>query len=140
MIKNRHELVGVIKEITPVETITSRAGKQYPKRSMILDLTPTDPNTNQRSRFDNVCELEFVGDFVCEKIDSLRIGAEVKVTFEITGFTYERDGAKRIFTKIKPFNVEAVTSQAAAAPAPAPAQPIPAPAPAPAQEDDTLPF
>lgn len=137
MINNRHELTGLVKNVTPVETITSRNGKQYPKRSIVFDLTPTDMNTGQRSKYENIAELEFVGDFACEKIDGISAGDYAKVTFEVSGFAYtdKQTGEQKYFTKVRPFNVEKVSTEQ-------PQQPQPTPQPqsfAPA-EDDTLPF
>lgn len=136
MTQNKHELVGKVMEIAPVVMKKTKAGKDYPVRTMKLDLTQEDAVTGER-KFENIVELEFGGDFICEKIDELSAGEYAKVKFDVSGWWYtdKKTGAEKCFTKVRPFNVEKVSTEQ-----PQQAQPTPQPQSLAPAEDDTLPF
>lgn len=133
--KNRHSLEGKIVGIGEVTNIQTKSGKNFPKRSLRVDLTPMDMATGTRSQYDNIAELEIGGDTLCEKLDGFKVGDEIAVTFEVRGISYtDKSGIQRCFTKIHPWAISAVSKEAAAS--------VPAPAPEPVSEelDDGLPF
>ena len=122
------------------------------KRELYMDCTRFDPYTGERSQFENKPLLEFGGDKVLAKLESLNIKANdiVKVSFDIQGTPYKdkNTGKMRVYTAIRCYDIEvsrradgSVPQTAAPQPqqpAPQP-QPQPAPAPAPQPMNDPLP-
>ena len=122
------------------------------KRELYMDCTRFDPYTGERSQFENKPLLEFGGDKVLAKLESLNIKPNdiVKVSFDIQGTPYKdkNTGKMRVYTAIRCYDIEvsrradgSVPQTAAPQPqqsAPQP-QPQPAPAPAPQPVNDPLP-
>jgi hypothetical protein len=118
------------------------------KRELYIDCTRYDPYTGERSQFENKPLLEFGGDKVLAKLESLNIKANdiVKVSFDIQGTPYKdkNTGKMRVYTAIRCYDIEVSrradgsVPQQAQQPAPQP-QPQPAPAPAPQPLNDPLP-
>lgn len=109
------------------------------KRELYIDCTRYDPYTGERSEFENKPLLEFGGDKVLNKIESLGLQQNdiVAIKFDIQGTPYKdkTTGKTKVFTAIRCYDIEVVRragqavvqqSQQAAAPAP---QPAPAPHP-----------
>ena len=130
------------------------------KRELYIDCTRFDPYTGERSKYENKPLLEFGGDKVLAKLESLNIKPNdiVKVSFDIQGTPYKdkTTGKMRVYTAIRCYDIEVTrradgsVPQQAQQPAPQP-QPQPAPAtqaqqqtmndPLPtADPDDGLPF
>lgn len=122
------------------------------KRELYMDCTRFDPYTGERSQFENKPLLEFGGDKVLAKLESLNLKPNdiVKVSFDIQGTPYKdkNTGKMRVYTAIRCYDIEvsrradgSVPQTAAPQPqqpAPQP-QPQPAPAPAPQSVNDPLP-
>lgn len=133
--KNRHVLEGKILAIGEVTNIQTKTGKNFPKRSLRIDLTPVDMSSGARSQYDNIVDLEIGGDTLCEKLDGFKMGDDVSVTFEVRGVSYtDKAGQPRTFTKVHPWAISAVKEESAAQQAQMPA------AVEPAAEDAELPF
>lgn len=139
-------ITGSVLNITPVETFTAKSGKQYTKRTLILDCTPYDRYTGQRSEYENILPFEFVCDTAATALN-FNAGDIVEVGFFLDGHSYtDRNGVERRAINVRPRSVKLVRTPAAALaqqiaaqpaspyqPAPAPAAPVQAPAYTPQQ-------
>ncbi len=79
----------------------------------------------------------------CEKLDGHNEGDEVKVTFNLRGREYTKDGRTSYFTNLDAWKIDAPSSQQAAPPPPAAADagfPSPNDAPPTIESNDDLPF
>ena len=125
------------------------------KRELYIDCTRYDPYTGERSEYENKPLLEFGGDKVLNKIESLGLQQNdiVAVKFEVQGTPYKdkTTGKTKVFTSIRCYDIEVVrragqpVQQAAPVQQPAPQPAAPAPQPtqaqvAEAQSKEPLPF
>lgn len=80
------------------------------KRELYMDCTRYDPYTGERSQYENKPLLEFGGDKVLAKLESLNIKANdiVKVSFDIQGTPYKdkNTGKMRVYTAIRCYDIE----------------------------------
>ena len=124
--------------------------KPIRKRELYIDCTRYDPYTGERSEFENKPLLEFGGDKVLNKIQSLNLQKDdiVAIKFDVQGTPYKdkATGKTKVFTAIRCYDIE-VVRRAGQTVAAAPVQ-QPAPAPAPQtqaevvqqQKNEPLPF
>ena len=130
------------------------------KRELYIDCTRYDPYTGERSEYENKPLLEFGGDKVLNKIESLGLQQNdiVAVKFEVQGTPYKdkTTGKTKVFTSIRCYDIEVVrragqpvqqqpVQQAAPVQQPAPQPAAPASQPtqaqvAEAQSKEPLPF
>ena len=110
-------ITGRIHHIGSIQTITSKNGGQpFQKREIILDTTRFDPYTGERG-FENYPLLEFSGE-KCKDLDGYQVGQVVTIFFDLQGGFYEdKDHAKKNFTKVRAYKIEA-RQMAANAPQP----------------------
>ena len=122
---------GKVVQVLPIQTGTSKAGKQWQKQEFVLEQGGQYPRKVCISLFgDNVAKIP-------------QVGQDVMVSVDIDS----REFNGRWYTEIKAWNIVQTGAQPAApapqqvapAPAAAPAQPQPAPAPQAGVADD-LPF
>ena len=113
-------LTGKILAIGQVQNIPSKDGsKNYVKREVVIDTTRFDPYTGERG-FENTPSLEFFGD-TCNELNNYRVGQIVTISFDVQGSKYtDRDNQTRIFTRLRPYKIEA--KQVAHQPQPQPVQ------------------
>ena len=80
------------------------------KRELYIDCTRYDPYTGERSQYENKPLLEFGGDKVLAKLESLNLKPNdiVKVSFDIQGTPYKdkNTGKMRVFTAIRCYDIE----------------------------------
>lgn len=81
-------LSGRLLQITPTEIITSKTGKQFKKREVILDNGFENPVTGDK--WDNIVAFELIGD-KCAEFDTYlpMVGQSVDVSFAVNGRTYQ---------------------------------------------------
>lgn len=132
----------VINISNPVQIPSKNNGNPLIKREFLLDATPYDPYTGERSQYDNILPLELIGD-KCAELDHVNINDVVTVSFALQGREWTtQEGQLRRMVSVRCYKVEprqnGQRAQAAASPWQQPA-PQPAPAPSPAHPDD-LPF
>lgn len=133
-------IIGKVIAISDQQTIQSKDASKQPtvKRQLYLDCTRYDPYTGEKG-YPNTPLLEFSRRGL-EKLEALmdnglNKGDVVTVTFDVQGVQYEdKDGKKKVFTSIRPYDIEFTkkVEEKQSAPAPAPA-PMP-------ENDDALPF
>ncbi|MCD8302579.1 MAG: DUF3127 domain-containing protein [Prevotellaceae bacterium] len=117
-------IIGKIHEIGPAQTFTSRDGRGFVKRELVLDATRFDPYTGEQGTPDFPV-LEFTGDRVRD-LDGFRPGEVVQVSFALHGQRYtDKDGRERSFNSVRGYRIERRANPAqtqAAAPQAAPQQ------------------
>lgn len=138
----------------PVQIPSKNGGNPLTKREFLLDATPYDPYTGERSQYDNILPLELIGD-KCAELDHVNINDVVTVSFALQGREWTtQEGQLRRMVSVRCYKVElrqggqraqSAPEYASAAPPQAAASPWqqPAPQPAPAQQpvhSDDLPF
>ena len=157
-----NQISGKVIALSKVTTVASADPSKAPmkKRELYIDCTRYDPYTGERSQYENKPLLEFGGDKVLEKLESLQLkaGDIVTVSFDIQGTPYkDNDGKTKVFTRVRCYDCEVrrradgsvsqqaqVQQHAVQAPAPQPQAQAPmAQSPFPpedAQGSDGLPF
>lgn len=144
----------VINISNSVQIPSKNNGNPLTKREFLLDATPYDPYTGERSQYDNILPLELIGD-KCSELDHVNINDVVTVSFALQGREWTtQEGQLRRMVSVRCYKVEPrqggqrtqpAPAYASAAPPQAAASPWqqPAPQPAPAQQPvhpDDLPF
>ena len=100
-----NQITGKILYIYPTQQITTKDGKPFQRRSLVLDTTRFDPYTGERG-FENTPMLDFAGD-QCQELDKYTIGQIVTVSFDVQGSRYRNaDGKEQIFTRLRPYRIE----------------------------------
>ena len=100
-----NQITGKILYIYPTQQITTKEGKPFFRRSLVLDMTRFDPYTGERG-FENTPMLDFAGD-QCQELDKYTVGQIVTVSFDVQGSRYTNaDGKEQIYTRIRPYRIE----------------------------------
>lgn len=82
-------------------------GAPFLKREFLLDATPHDLYTGQRSQYENILPLE-VGGEKCAELDSFRIGDVITVTFALQGREWtNQDGQVKRMVSVRCYRLEA---------------------------------
>lgn len=102
-----NQITGRVLSISPITQIAGRNG-MIMKRSVIIDCSRYNQNTGEK--YENTPMLEFVGN-TCNDLDNFRNGNLVTITFDVQGTKYEKDGQIQIFTRVRPFRIEARPTQ-----------------------------
>lgn len=98
-------LTGILKEITPTETLLTKAGKEFQKRTVILDNSYTIPNTGDL--YENIVAFEVSGSR-CAEFDQYMplLGKRVDITFAVNGRQYtDRQGQTRHMVTLRPMQI-----------------------------------
>lgn len=103
-----NQITGRIIEIGQTVQIPSKnGGSPFTKREFILDATPYDPYTGERSEYENILPLEFSGD-KCSELDSFNNGDVVIVSFALKGRSWTNmDGELKRMASIWCYKIEA---------------------------------
>ena len=80
-----NQITGRVIEISdPVQIQSKKGGNRVAKREFLLDATPYDPYTGERSQYDNILPLELIGE-KCTELDRVNINDVVTVSFALQG-------------------------------------------------------
>lgn len=110
-----NQITGKILYIYPTQQITTKDGKPFLRRSLVIDTTRFDPYTGERG-FENTPQLDFAGD-QCQELDRYTVGQVVTISFDVQGSRYRNaDGKEQIFTRIRPYRIELRQARQQAAP------------------------
>ena len=106
-----NQISGKVIALSKVTTVASADPSKAPmkKRELYIDCTRYDPYTGERSQYENKPLLEFGGDKVLEKLESLQLkaGNIVTVSFDIQGTPYkDKDGKTKVFTRVRCYDCE----------------------------------
>lgn len=110
-----NQITGRVLSISPITQIAGRKG-MITKRSVIIDCSRFNQNTGEK--YENTPMLEFVGN-TCNDLDNFRNGDLVTITFDVQGSKYvNKDGQTQIFTRVRPYKIEARPTQQVSQPQP----------------------
>lgn len=103
-----NQITGRIIQIEQTVQIPSKnGGSPFTKREFILDATPYDPYTGERSEYENIIPLEFTGD-KCAELDRFNNGDVVIVSFALKGRSWTNmDGELKRMASIWCYKIEA---------------------------------
>lgn len=137
-----------------VQIQSKTGGSPFLKREFLLDATPHDTWTGERSQYENIVPLEVSGD-KCAELDNFSVGDIITVSFALQGreWTNQDEQTKRMVS-IRCYKIErrnqpgqtAPTQQAVPQPQPtpqyqaSPAPPFPPSVDAYGNPKDDLPF
>lgn len=127
-----NQITGRIIEIGQTVQIPSKnGGSPFIKREFILDATPYDPYTGERSEYENIIPLEFTGD-KCAELGRFNNGDVVIVSFALKGRSWTNmDGEFKRMASIWCYKIEARGGVSQSAQAPPVQQPVQQPTPQP---------
>ncbi len=109
--------------------------EKFKNREFVVELV------EQRQDFMSTNQIKFqLNNDKCAIIDPFEKGMEVKVTFNVRGRHWEKDGKSGYITNLEAWKVELVSASGSAAPSIASAPPIPAETETPLATGDDLPF
>lgn len=124
-----NQITGRLSWVGPIVQIQSKTGGQpFQKREFLLDATPYDPYTGERSRYENILLLELGGERASE-LDHFAPGDVITVHFALQGREWTNsDGQLRRMISVRCYKLEKrVRSEGSGQPsaAPQPVQPAP---------------
>ncbi|MBD5307626.1 MAG: DUF3127 domain-containing protein [Bacteroides sp.] len=128
-----YKITGRILLVGQTESLTSKNGKIYQKRDLVITTMKYDPYTGQPEEDQgNTPRFTFFGER-CQSIDGFSTGDTVCVTFDIGGRSWEKDGVKMYMTDVRPIRVDKVQNPGVSASTsfgqPQMTSPFPGPAP-----------
>ena len=109
-----NQISGRVIAVSKVQTVASADPSKAPlkKREIYIDCTRYDPYTGERSQYENKPVLEFSGERVLEKVnpklDTIKKGDVVTISFDIQGVSYQdkATGKTKNFTGIRAYDIE----------------------------------
>lgn len=121
-----YRITGTVLETGAAQTFNSKNGTPYTKRDLVITVRKFDQYTGQPAdEVGNTPKFTFMGD-KCQKLDGIKTGDVVTISFDITGRSYDKDGRKEYITDFKPFAIDVISRQQSYAPvAPQPYAPQP---------------
>ena len=100
-----NQITGRIELIRPMEALTSKDGKTFYKRELVLDATRFDPYTGEPG-FASFPIFEFGGD-KCAELDKFCPGQVVTVSFDVQGVKYtNQEGKVNYFNRVRGYRIE----------------------------------
>ena len=125
-----NQITGRLAAIGQTVQIPSKTGgSPFLKREFLLDATPHDTWTGERSQYENIVLLEVSGD-KCAELDNFSVGDIITVSFALQGREWtNQDGQTKRMVSIRCYKIERRNQpqQVAAPQQAAPPQPQPAP-------------
>jgi single-strand DNA-binding protein len=106
-----------------------QVSEKFRKREFVLEIPD--------GQYTQYCKFQLTQD-KCSLIDNYKQGDEIKVTFNLTGKPFTKNGQTMYFTNLQAWRVEGATANSA--PAGAPAQDSAAPSFYSSEADNDLPF
>lgn len=103
-----YEAIGTIYKIGETESIPTKSGNVFTKRSLTLQQKRYDPSTGQEYE-PNYPSFEFTQNR-CSELDNYMQGDMVKVKFDIVGVKYNKNGEEDFFSRLRAFGIEYFTT------------------------------
>ncbi|HTO15335.1 MAG TPA: DUF3127 domain-containing protein [Edaphocola sp.] len=110
------EVIGKLIEIFPTQQIK----ENFSKREFVIEMAST---TNTGMTYVNLASFQLVNNN-CAAIEKFQIGEEVKVSFDIRGNKWEKDGQVRYITNLNAWRIEPAMQQPEYGPAQQAQQPF----------------
>lgn len=92
------ELTGKLVDVQPIQKISD----SFQKRDFAIETTSTG---NNGMTYTNYAAFQLTNN-ACQLIDRFQIGQEVKVSFDIRGNKWEKDGQTRYFSNLSAWRIE----------------------------------
>lgn len=90
-----------------VQIQSKTGGNPFLKREFLLDATPHDMWTGERSGYENIVPLEVSGD-KCAELDKFRVGDVITVSFVLQGREWtNQDGQVKRMVSVRCYKLEA---------------------------------
>ena len=90
-----------------VQIPSKNGGNPFLKREFLLDATPHDMWTGERSGYENIVPLEVSGD-KCAELDKFRVGDVITVSFVLQGREWtNQDGQVKRMVSVRCYKLEA---------------------------------
>lgn len=126
-----NQITGRLAAIGQTVQIPSKTGgSPFLKREFLLDATPHDTWTGERSQYENIVPLEVSGD-KCADLDNFSVGDIITVSFALQGREWtNQDGQTKRMVSIRCYKIEARKPVQQQQTVQSVQQPIPQPAPA----------
>lgn len=101
-----YTLLGTITNVSPIETITTRSGEPFSKRTVVITQRRFNPTSGEEYRPNHI-PIEATKTF-CQVIDNFPVGTPVRVTFGLNGreWTDQRTGEIRHFISLLLTSIE----------------------------------
>lgn len=132
-------ITGRIKQICDTQHMQTKKGDTFTKREFLLDATPYDPYTGERSEYENIVPLEFSQD-KCAELDRFKPGDVVTISFAIQGREWTTmDGQVKRMAGIRCYKIE-LRGQPQQSVTQTPASPPPSPQAGDDDQSNDLPF
>ena len=100
-----NQLTGKVEHIGATQAVALKSGSTFNRRELVLQAFTFDRDTGEVLSDDNHPMFEFSGRS-CEKLDDLKVGDTVMVSFKLQGGWYERNGERKNYTRIIGYDVE----------------------------------
>lgn len=103
-----NQITGRLAWVGQTVQIQSKAGgNPFLKREFLLDATPYDMWTGERSGYENIVPLEVSGD-KCAELDKFRVGDVITVSFVLQGREWtNQDGQVKRMVSVRCYKLEA---------------------------------
>ena len=123
-----NQITGRLIEIGQTVQIPSKTGgSPFLKREFLLDATPHDTWTGERSQYENIVPLEVSGD-KCAELDNFSVGDIITVSFALQGREWtNQDGQTKRMVSIRCYKIERRNQPGQVAPTQQAAPPQPKP-------------
>ena len=123
-----NQITGRLAAIGQTVQIPSKTGgSPFLKREFLLDATPHDTWTGERSQYENIVPLEISGD-KCADLDNFSVGDIITVSFALQGREWtNKDGQTKRMVSIRCYKIERRNQPGQVAPTQQAAPPQPKP-------------
>jgi len=98
----KFNITGKVTHNNPEEKKTSKAGKDYTKKTLVIEVA----ETNNDKTYTNSIAFDVVGEKTIEVANSLQVGQTVDVSFSISSNEYQG----QFYTNVRAFNIAAVNA------------------------------
>ena len=101
-----YEIIGTVLKTSTTETIQTKSGQPFQRRSLVLMQRRFDQNTGQEFE-PNYPTIDFT-QRSCQDLDRFQPGDRVRVRFEVQGVKYidKATGEERYMNKLRGFRIE----------------------------------
>lgn len=96
------ELTGKLIEIQPIQQIK----ENFSKREFVIEITQ---QTNTGMTYTNFAAFQLVNN-ACQLVDRFQVGQDVRVSFDVRGNRWEKDGQVRYITNLNAWRIEAAAA------------------------------
>jgi hypothetical protein len=98
------EVTGKLIDVQPIQQIK----ENFSKREFVIEISQ---QTNTGMTFTNFAAFQLVNN-ACQMIDRFQVGQDIKVSFDIRGNKWEKDGQVRYITNLNAWRIEAAMAAA----------------------------